>query len=221
MSKKKLWLLLSAAVFVLIVAVILLLQSGPADRFIIPNHIIVCLDAGHGGSDPGAVFEGRQEKDDNLAVVLAVREALEAHGAHNLTVLLTRSDDTALELEERVAFANQNDATLFVSIHRNSGGGQGVETWVSADGHRPETDLATLIQANLKEAHITKDRGVKSGTASNPHASYYVVGNTKMPACLIELGFIDNQWDNMYLDSNFDLWAQAIADGILQMVKLK
>lgn len=221
MSKKKLWLLLPAAVFVLIMAVILLLQSGPADRFIIPDHIIVCLDAGHGGSDPGAVFEGRQEKDDNLAVVLAVREALEAHGADNLTVLLTRSDDTALELEERVAFANQNDATLFVSIHRNSGGGQGVETWVSADGHRPETDLATLIQANLKEAHITKDRGVKSGTASNPHASYYVVGNTKMPACLIELGFIDNQWDNMYLDSNLDLWAQAIADGILQMVKLK
>jgi len=221
MSKKKLWLLLPAAVFVLIVAVILLLQSGPADRFIIPDHIIVCLDAGHGGSDPGAVFEGRQEKDDNLAVVLAVREALEAHGADNLTVLLTREDDTALELEERVAFANRNDATLFVSIHRNSGGGQGVETWISADGHRPETDLATLIQANLKEAYITKDRGVKSGTASNPHASYYVVGNTKMPACLIELGFIDNQWDNMALDGNLELWAQAIADGILQMVKLK
>ena len=221
MSKKKLWLLLPAAVFVLIVAVILLLQSGPADRFIIPDHIIVCLDAGHGGSDPGAVFEGRQEKDDNLAVVLAVREALEAHGADNLTVLLTREDDTALELEERVAFANRNDTTLFVSIHRNSGGGQGVETWISADGHRPETDLATLIQANLKEAYITKDRGVKSGTASNPHASYYVVGNTKMPACLIELGFIDNQWDNMALDGNLELWAQAIADGILQMVKLK
>ena len=221
MSKKKLWLLLPAAVFVLIVAVILLLQSGPADRFIIPDHIIVCLDAGHGGSDPGAVFEGRQEKDDNLAVVLAVREALEAHGADNLTVLLTREDDTALELEERVDFANRNDATLFVSIHRNSGGGQGVETWISADGHRPETDLATLIQANLKEAYITKDRGVKSGTASNPHASYYVVGNTKMPACLVELGFIDNQWDNMALDGNLELWAQAIADGILQMVKLK
>ena len=48
-----------------------------------------------------------------------------------------------------------------------------------------------------------------------------MVGNTKMPACLIELGFIDNQWDNMALDGNFDLWAQAIADGILQMVKLK
>ena len=221
MSKKKLWLLLPAAVFVLILAVILLLQSGPADRFIIPDHIIVCLDAGHGGSDPGAVFEGRQEKDDNLAVVLAVREALEAHGADNLTVLLTRDGDTALELEERVAFANQKDATLFVSIHRNNGGGQGVETWISADGHRPETDLATLIQANLKEAYITKDRGVKSGTASNPHASYYVVGNTKMPACLIELGFIDNQWDNMALDGNLELWAQAIADGILQMVKLK
>lgn len=221
MNKKKLWLLLPAAILVLTAAVLLLRQSGPADRFIIPDHIIVCLDAGHGGSDPGAVFEGRQEKDDNLAVVLAVRDALEAHGADDLTVLLTRSDDTALELEERVAFANQKNATLFVSVHRNSGGGQGVEIWVSADGQRPETDLATLIQTNLKEAGITRDRGVKSGTASNPHASYYVVGNTKMPACLVELGFIDNQQDNTALDDSLELWAQAIADGILQMVKLK
>ena len=221
MSRKKLLLLLPAAVLLLIAAVLLLLQYSPSDRFIIPDHITVCLDAGHGGSDPGAVFEGRQEKDDNLAMVLAVRDALEAHGADNLTVLLTREEDTALELEERVAFANEKDATLFVSIHRNSGGGQGVETWVSADGHRPETELATLIQANLKEADITKDRGVKKGTASNPHASYYVVGHTRMPACLVELGFIDNQWDNMALDDNFALWAQAIADGILQMVKLK
>ena len=221
MTKKKLWLILPAAAFVLIAAVILLLHNGPSDRFVIPDHIVICLDAGHGGEDPGAVFEGRQEKNDNLAVVLAVRDALEREGHDNLEVILIREDDTARELEERVTFANQKDATLFVSVHRNSGGGQGVETWISADGLRPETDLATLIQANLKEAFITKDRGVKSGTASNPHASYYVVGNTKMPACLIELGFIDNQWDNMALDGNFDLWVQAIADGILQMVKLK
>ena len=221
MTKKKLWLILPVAAFALIVAVIFLLHNRPSDRFVIPDHIVICLDAGHGGQDPGAVFEGRQEKNDTLDMVLAVRDALEREGHDNLEVILTREDDTALELAQRADFANRNDATLFVSIHRNSGGGQGVETWISADGLRPETDLATLIQANLKEAYITRDRGVKKGTASNPHASYYVVGNTKMPACLVELGFIDNQWDNMYLDGNFDLWAQAIADGILQMVKLK
>ncbi len=221
MTKKKLWLILPVAAFALIVAVIFLLHNRPSDRFVIPDHIVICLDAGHGGQDPGAVFEGRQEKNDTLDMVLAVRDALEREGHDNLEVILTREDDTALELAQRADFANRNGATLFVSIHRNSGGGQGVETWISADGLRPETDLATLIQANLKEAYITRDRGVKKGTASNPHASYYVVGNTKMPACLVELGFIDNQWDNMYLDGNFDLWAQAIADGILQMVKLK
>ncbi len=221
MTKKKLWLLLPTAVLALVLAVILLLQSGPTDRFVIPDHIIVCLDAGHGGEDPGAVFEGRQEKDDNLAMALAVCEALETHGADNLTVLLTREGDTALELDERVTFANKHDATLFVSIHRNSGGGQGVETWVSAEGNRPETDLATLIQDNLVSAGVTKDRGVKKGTASNPHASYYVVGNTKMPACLIELGFIDNRMDNETLDKQQKAYAAAIADGILQMVKLK
>jgi len=221
MSKKKLLLLLPAAAVILALAAVLVLRGKPSDRFVIPDHIVVCLDAGHGGDDPGAVFEGRQEKNDNLSMVLAVRDALLREGHENLSVILTREDDTALELAQRTDFANRNDATLFVSVHRNSGGGQGVETWVSADGLRPETDLATYIQNNLKEAGITKDRGVRKGTASNPLASYYVVGHTDMPACLVELGFIDNQWDNGALDDNAALWAQAIADGILQMVKLK
>lgn len=221
MRKKKLLLLLPAAAVILALAAVLVLRGKPSDRFVIPDHIVVCLDAGHGGDDPGAVFEGRQEKNDNLSMVLAVRDALLREGHENLSVILTREDDTALELAQRTDFANRNDATLFVSVHRNSGGGQGVETWISADGLRPETDLATYIQNNLKEAGITKDRGVRKGTASNPLASYYVVGHTDMPACLVELGFIDNQWDNGALDDNAALWAQAIADGILQMVKLK
>ena len=62
---------------------------------------------------------------------------------------------------------------------------------------------------------------MKKGTATNPNASYYVVGNTQMPACLIELGFMDSELDNQYLDEHLEAYAQAIADGILQMVKLK
>lgn len=222
MAKKKLlWLLLPVLVLAAAAAGLLLRQDDPADRFIIPDHIILCLDAGHGGDDPGAVYEGRQEKDDNLNVILAVRDALEAEGFDNLEVLLTRSGDTAPELEERAAFANDNNATLFVSVHRNSGGGQGVETWVSAAGNRPELQLASNIQNNLEKAGITKDRGVKKGTAANPNASYYVVGNTDMPACLIELGFMDSEADNQALDEHLEAYAQAIADGILKMVKLK
>ena len=222
MNKKKLLLIaLPAAAVIVALVVVLVLRYTSPDRFVIPDHIVICLDAGHGGEDPGAVFEGRQEKNDNLNMVLAVRDALEREGHENLTVILTRDEDIPMELAARTDFANKQDATLFVSIHRNSGGGHGVETWISADGLRPETDLATYIQNNLKNVGIQKDRGVRKGTASNPHASYYVVGNTKMPACLVELGFIDSRQDNTLLDEQADAYAQAIADGILQMVKLK
>lgn len=221
MAKKKwLWLLPVAAV---VIGLVWFLQPGDArDDFIIPDHIVICLDAGHGGDDPGAVNGDRQEKDDNLNMALAVRDALEAAGHENLEVILTREDDTALTLEERVHFANNSNTTLFVSLHRNSGGGQGVETWISAAGLKPETALATYIQKNLVDVGVAKDRGVKKGTAGNPKSSYYVVGNTLMPACLVELGFIDDDAaDNTLLDEHFADYAQAIADGILKMVKLK
>ena len=222
MAKKKLWLILPVVLFAVLLAVIFRLNHTLEDSFVIPDHIVICLDAGHGGDDPGAVNGDRQEKDDNLAVVLAVRDALDAAGHDNLEVILTRENDTALTLEERVAFANDNDATLFISVHRNSGGGQGVETWISAAGLKPETMLATYIQKNLVDVGVAKDRGVKKGTAGNPKSSYYVVGNTLMPACLVELGFIDDDAaDNTLLDEHFTEYAQAIANGILKMVKLK
>ena len=220
MSKKWLWALIPLLI-VVVVVVLLWFRGQQEQAFVVPEHIIICLDAGHGGDDPGAVNGERQEKDDNLAMVLAVRDALEAEGHENLEVILTREGDTALELEERADFANDHNATLFVSVHRNSGGGQGVETWVSAESHRHELQLAASIQDKLDKAGIAKDRGVKSGTASNPHASYYVVGHTEMPACLVELGFMDSDTDNALLDEHFQDYAQAIADGILHMVKLK
>lgn len=219
MNKKWLWALLPAAVVLTLAVVLFLRPAGEA--FVIPDHIVICLDAGHGGDDPGAVFGERQEKDDNLAVVLAVRDALAREGHDNLEIILTRPDDTGLDLESRTDFANKHKATLFVSVHRNSGGGQGVETWISAENQTHENQLAKLIHKGLMEAGVSKDRGVKKGTASNPYASYYVVGNTKMPACLIELGFIDSETDNVLLDEHLQDYAQAIADGLLHMVKLK
>lgn len=221
MAKKKLWLLVPVVLAIALAAVLFVLRQPAEEAFILPDHIILCLDAGHGGDDPGAVNGERMEKDDNLKMALAVRDLLEAAGREDVEVILTREDDTALELEQRVTFANENDATLFISFHRNSGGGQGIETWISAEGLPHETQLATHIQSQLTAAPVTKDRGVKKGTAANPNASYYVVGHTKMPACLIELGFMDSQQDNAYLDSNFDLYARAIAEGILKMVERK
>ncbi len=212
---KKLLIFLIPAV-VLVLAVVFLL---PSDEFVLPEHILICLDPGHGGTDPGAVLGDRLEKDDNLRLALAVRDKLESAGRQDLTVLLTRADDTPLELQDRVDIANKADATLFISLHRNSGGGQGFETWISAQAEKHESRLATYIQKKITAIEGVKDRGVRSGTAGNPAASYTVVGRTNMPACLVEVGFLDSETDNILLDSQFDAFAQAIADGILQMVQ--
>lgn len=221
MGKSKWRILLPLLVFAGLLVFSLTRQTDPRNTFVIPDHILICLDPGHGGGDPGAVLGERQEKEDNLRMALAVRDKLESYGFENLTVMLTRENDTELELQQRVDMANDANATLFISIHRNSGGGRGIETWTSSEARQPETRLATYIQEGLAAIPMVKDRGVKSGTASNPLASYFVVGNTKMPACLVELGFLDNAEDLVLFEAAFDNYAAAIADGILQMVELK
>lgn len=225
-KKSQAALLLAATLLVFLAAGLLVLRlrgalPGGDDAFQVPEQIIVCLDAGHGDTDAGAVNGDRLEKDDNLRIALAVRDKLEAAGSERLTVLMTRADDTFLELQQRVDLANENGATLFVSLHRNSGGGKGVEVWTSSLKEKAECRLAQYIMDGLEQAGVQKVRGVKHGTAGNPAVSYTVVGRTEMPACLVELGFIDNDEDNALLDSHWDAYAQAIADGILKMVELK
>lgn len=225
-KKSQAALLLAATLLVFLAAGLLVLRlrgalPGGDDAFQVPEQIIVCLDAGHGGTDAGAVNGDRLEKNDNLRIALAVRDKLENAGSERLTVLLTRADDAALELQQRVDLANENGATLFVSLHRNSGGGKGVEVWTSSLKEKAECRLAQYIMDALEQAGVQKVRGVKHGTAGNPAVSYTVVGRTEMPACLVELGFIDNDEDNALLDRHWDAYAQAIADGILRMVELK
>ena len=180
------------------------------------GELLICLDAGHGGTDSGAVLEQRLEKDDNLAMTLAVGSILESRGAK---VIYTRSDDTDVELQNRAAFANKMDASMFVSFHRNAGGGQGAEVWIDKSPDRWEKSLATRIQSVMARVGFT-DRGVKRGTAGNSTINYTVIGRTQMPACLIELGFIDNEADNDLLDTYWTELAEGIAEAILQEVGL-
>ncbi len=204
-------LLLAAGVFFLL----------PGEAFVLPDHIVICLDPGHGGGDPGATLDDRLEKDDNLHLALAVRDRLEGAGRADLSVLLTRADDSEVSLQQRADLANEANATLFISLHRNSGGGAGIETWISAKAEKQESRLANYIQDRLKAIQGVRSRGVRSGTAANPAANYAVIGQTRMPACLVEVGFIDNANDNQLFDLRFDQLADAIADGILQMVERK
>lgn len=160
----------------------------------------------------------RYEKDDNLKLALAVKKELEKQ---EVKVILTRDDDTFVSLEKRCQMANLRGADLFVSFHRNSAkSGEGVEIWISNENDDISEKLATDILSELQKTNIQSNRGVKSGTSDNNGGDYFVNHNTKMPSCLIELGFISNSKDNKLLDENLENYAKAIAKGILQNLKV-
>lgn len=174
---------------------------------------IMVIDPGHGGSDPGAVYNGLQEKNVNLNVSLRVESKLKARG---ITVLMTRTTDTYLSLDYRAAYGAQNGADAFVSIHANAisnSSVNGSETFYSsALDPRAEhsKQLATFIQNRLYKAMEHNNRGVKD-------ADFRVIANNPLPAALVELGFLTNSSDAYKLGNATyqDAAAQAIADGIV------
>ena len=98
----------------------------PAQTASLPIHTrkVVVIDAGHGGKDPGALGEGVHEKDLTLAAARTLKRRLERDGRY--TVVMTRSGDSFVPLEERVRIARQSDADLFISLHADAGGDPGV-----------------------------------------------------------------------------------------------
>lgn len=158
----------------------------------------------------------RYEKDDNLEVALKVKKELEKQ---DIKVILTRNDDTFISLEQRCRIANLRRADLFIAIHRNSSkNGDGVEIWISQESDKTSEKLATNILEQLNKTKIQSNRGIKKGTSENKGNDYFVNKNTKMPSCLIELGFISNSKDNQLLDENIEEYAKAIAIGILKNI---
>ncbi len=176
---------------------------------------VVCVDPGHGGKDQGSSYGDRLEKDDNLAVGLALRDALLARG---VTVVMTREDDTYLSLEDRVWISTKAEADYYISLHRNYSDTDacGVEIWVSEGCSDEARELADLIDESLSGAGVQEDRGVRTGSESG-EGSYYVLRNTVMPAVLIELGFMQDETDNRLLDENTDEYAAAIAGAVVSL----
>lgn len=171
----------------------------------------IILDAGHGGSDPGAVNNGRQEKDDTLALTLAVGEILAENG---LEVFYTRTVDKYENPYEKAAEANQSGGEYFVSIHRNSSPYpntySGVETLLYSS-YGVAYELAININEQLERVGF-QNLGV------NERRNLVVLRDTDMPAVLVEVGFINTDNDNWLFDSNFQDIAIAIADGIMMTV---
>lgn len=170
----------------------------------------IMLDPGHGGHDSGAAANGLLEKNVVLDISRKTQSILEQHG---YTVKLTRNDDVFLSLEERVALANSWGADQFISIHANGypdPGANGIETYYHPSSPAGKT-IATSIQTGLINETNSVNRGVKEET-------FYVLRNSKMPASLVEVGFITNQSEASKLadDSYREQLANAIAKGIME-----
>lgn len=169
----------------------------------------VILDAGHGGADPGAVYQGRQEKNDNLRIALAVGQILSENGVN---VGYTRVQDVYQSPLQKAQMANNWDADYFVSFHRNampvSGTASGTESLIFSRGGEAER-LAENINQELKQSGWN-DLGIIE------RPGLIVLRKTEMPAVLVEVGFLDHETDNQRFDEHFEHTVQAIAEGILK-----
>lgn len=172
----------------------------------------VMLDAGHGGRDPGAVYNGRQEKDDTLALVLAIGEILQNRG---VDVEYTRTTDVYESPYQKAMEANAAGVDFFLSIHRNSYPTEntvsGVESLVY-DKSGLKLDVAESIDDQLEAIGF-----VNLGVKARP--GLVVLRRTQMPAVLVEAGFINSNTDNELFDANFNEIALAIAEGLLDVLE--
>ena len=168
----------------------------------------IVLDAGHGGKDPGAKTFLTVEKDMALNIALQVREYLK----RNHEVIMTRQTDEYVSLAERCRIANEAKADIFVSIHLNAHDDprvNGIETF-SFPGSQKGGALRNAIHRGVMQLLPGwTDRGTKE-------ANFQVLRQTKMPAALVECGFITNQRDEQRIhDINVrDTFARGIANGV-------
>lgn len=167
----------------------------------------ICFDYGHGGLDPGAVYKGRKEKDDVLYIGRRIASEIIRQG---VVVDETRTRDRNLSLRERTDFERQGNYDYFISFHRNAFSpekAKGVETFVYTRPREKANNLANRIQKSLVDIGFV-NRGVKK-------ANFYVLRNTRAPAILVEIGFIDNSEDNKIFDNNMEKIIQGVSKAIL------
>lgn len=172
---------------------------------------LVVLDAGHGGANPGAIYQGRQEKDDALALTLVIGNILEAEG---VDVYYTRTTDVYETPLQKAQEANSAGADYFVSIHRNSSPIPNQYTGIESLVYSPYGEAARLA-ANINE-ELEEVGYANQGV--NQRQNLVVLRRTQMPAVLVEVGFINTDADNRMFDETFEETAEAIAEGILETI---
>lgn len=204
---------------IILILLFVVIQSYGQESF------LVVIDAGHGGHDSGAVgYGGVLEKDINLLISLKLKKELSDRGINSV---LTRSKDNFIPLKPvdlRSKLSNSMKASLFISIHLNSGSysGSGVECYVSkykgADANkRKSVILSELILSRFKKTLGFRNRGTQFGDFS-------VLRNTieNCPSILLELGFVSNKAElDFILGNGANLISENIAEAIIEFLKIQ
>jgi N-acetylmuramoyl-L-alanine amidase len=185
----------------------------PSTRPIPRGRVVVLIDPGHGGKDPGAIgIGGVREKDIILPISQRIAEVLQQNGVQ---VVMTRNSDYFVSLPGRVQMAERVGADVFVSIHANSAGAgrpevSGLETYYYDNG----LSLARVVHNNILQSVNVRDRGVR-------RARFYVLRKSSMPSILVEAGYLTGRDDVAKLRNAAyqRQMADAIARGILQYLR--
>ncbi|MGF1938291.1 MAG: N-acetylmuramoyl-L-alanine amidase [Nostoc sp. ChiQUE02] len=177
------------------------------------GRVVVLIDPGHGGKDPGAVgLGGVREKDIILPIGRKIAAILQQNGVQ---VVMTRDSDYFVTLPGRVQLAERANADVFVSIHANSAGASrpdvsGLETYYYDSG----LGLARIVHNSILQSVNVRDRGVR-------RARFYVLRKSSMPSILVETGYLTGRYDNAKLRSSAyqNQMAEAIARGVLEYLR--
>lgn len=180
-------------------------QIQPAKKNL--NTKTVVIDAGHGGSDPGATRNNVLEKTITLQIAELTAQMLRKQGA---IVYMTRDDDTFVSLSDRVTYSNTKKPDVFVSIHINACENEtahGIETHYYKDD---SLDFAKQVHKSIMQKVTETNRGVYK-------SRFYVIRHTEMPAILVELGFISNAEERrlMQTKERQTKFAEAITEGVI------
>ena len=219
MRRKRIRAIVILVLILLVIIAVTVIKSRdkkPAETPVATRGIIF-LDPGHGGDDPGSDNGTRLEKDDTLKVALAVRQKLWDLG---FDVVMSRDSDTAVERTDRAKLANASGAKLMISFHRNqaSSDGEGVEIYIPSDDSAESRMLAENILNALADQGFEK-RSIRAGTLNDSKSDYDEIASLKMPACLVEVGFLSSSRDNALFDEQMDKNASAMADAISNTFK--
>ncbi len=189
---------------------------APRDRY----DKIVVIDAGHGGSDPGAEVLGTEEKDIDLAIAKKILPYFQDQD--KIGIFYTRTDDSSLSLEKRVGLANTLQADLFLSIHNNTtasgrmSGINGTEVmYHAADESGASKAFAQTCLDQLLQTLGSGSKGVVVGD------DIYIIRTAQMPVALAEIGFMTNQeeLDKLKSDEYQEAAAKALAQAVLQTLE--